>query len=68
MTQVIPLLVRSKKPAKSSHSQVPQLLITIPAEIRKQYNIKRHDTLLLVANQKEIKIYTKDEYMKRLAD
>jgi len=65
MTQVIPIIVRrnNKTPLRK-----PMLQITIPIAIRRQYNIQHHDTLLMVANEKEIKLYTKDEYMKRLSD
>ena len=68
ITHVIPVKVRKQHVSKGCHTQVPLLAITIPAKIGKQHNIKAQDTILLVANEKEIKIYTKDEYMKRLSD
>jgi len=63
ITHISPVIVRPNYKGKGKLLQ-----ITIPAHIRNKFGIKKGDTLLLLANEKEIKIFTKDEYMKRLAD
>ncbi len=64
MIDVIPLRVRRQHKSKAAHSREQQVQITIPVAIRKKYNIQPHDTLLMVANEKHIRLYTKDEYGK----
>ena len=65
ITHITPVIVRPNYKGKGKGKL---LQITIPAHIRNKFGIKKGDTLLLLANEKEIKIFTKDEYMKRLAD
>lgn len=63
VSEILPITVRpnSKGPKKN-----PMLQITIPISIRRKYNIQKGDTLLLLANENDIRIYTKDEYMRLL--
>ena len=63
ITHITPVIVRPNYKGKGNLLQ-----ITIPAYIRNKYGIKKGDTLLLLANENEIKIFTKEEYMKRLTD
>jgi AbrB family looped-hinge helix DNA binding protein len=68
MNNIIPLRVRKNRKGTARRGKTQQIQITIPVEIRRQYGIEPGDTLLMLANQKEIRLFTKEEYMKRLAD
>ena len=65
ITHITPVIVRPNYKGKGKGKL---LQITIPAYIRNKFGIKKGDTLLLLANENEIKIFTKEEYMKRLTD